>query len=977
MNIKIICFLSILCITAAIFSPDAAISATRRVPSQFSSIQKAIDVSRSGDKVQVAAGTYFQHIKLKKGVILEGGWNSGFSRRDPAGYKTVLDGAKEKGPVVIGADGAILDGFAIMHGSLLVQGDLHMGSGIYCRNTSPLIRNNIIKENEPSGIFCAHSRARILRNNIHHNSQAGVFVRKGSNVQIHENTIHHNKYSGIASSKFPASKLSAGNNIIYSNERSGINIEAASGTILNNLIYDNGMAGIRGNIMPLVAVNNTVAGNGQAGLSVDDPDAVPDIRNNIFADNNDAGVRTSGKGYANNLFFANGATGACDPAYLWCVRPQFAGFEDEESYRKTGNIIADPLFVDAGRKNFHLKPGSPAIDAGDRNRKFNDAHFPPSLGGDRNDMGAYGGPGTIAEKKRKNHAPRADAGKDRKVTRGSKVILEAGRSSDPDGDSLTYKWTLKKAPAGSRAKIAGSNRAKALFLADKPGKYIVQLSVKDRHGLAGKTDTVTITVPENAPPKAVIGDVLSQVSVGDILTLYGSASSDRDRDPLTYRWSIVSRPAGSHTALDGAGSKECKLRVDAEGCYQVQLVVSDGKARSEPAIVFISTKNSVTDGVRRVPQEYPTIQTAIDAAQPGDDIIVEKGIYKELLTIDKSINLIGRNWPVIDGGSQDGNRNTISIFYLGDRAGKVEGFIVTGGGTGNLGHGINIWDSAPEIYHNRITGNKHGMGIHGSPALTGKTRVHGNLIYGNMVGVGNGKDSMARIYNNRIYNNSVVGIGARGKAMPRIERNLIYSNRIGIGAREVASPSIKGNRIYNNVDGVVIGPISTIKSIKFKDILIDNNLIAHNSHQGINITSFNKSDVIIRNNTIADNNSAERRLRAGGVVLGYPLPGVFSVVLQNNIINGNNTAGVVNYKGSEKFQKPGVSLKSSSNILWDNMDDFLGCGKGTGDTRKDPAFTSTSPDGSNPYKTGVKAADGKAAGYRGVESDFKATPAEI
>ena len=973
MSVKttLISFLSIL-ITAAIFSPDAALSANRRVPSQFSSIQKAIDASRAGDRVQVAAGTYFQHIKLKKGVVLEGGWNSGFSHRDPAKYKTVLDGAKEKGPVVIGADGAALDGFTVIHGSMLIKGDLHMGSGIYCKNTSPVIRNNNIRENEPSGIFCAHSRARILSNEIHHNAQAGVFVRKGSDVQIHKNTIHHNKYSGIGSSKLPASKVDARNNVIYSNERSGINIEAASGTIRNNLIYDNGMSGIRGNVMPLVTVNNTVVGNGQAGLFVDDPAAVPDVRNNIFAENNDAGVRTSGKGYAHNLFFANGATGACNPAYLWCVRPQFGGYEDEESYIKAGNIIADPMFKDAKNRNFHLKAASPAIDAGDKNKKFNDAHFPPSMGSDRNDMGAYGGPDTLTEKKRKNHAPVADAGKDREVTKGSKVILEAGGSSDPDGDSLTYNWTMKKAPAGSKAKIAGSNRAKALFVADRPGRYVVRLAVKDRWGLAGKSDTVTITVPKNTPPRAVIGDVLSQVSVGDTLTLYGSASSDRDRDPLTYRWTLASKPAGSHASLQGAAGKECRLRVDAEGCYEVQLVVSDGKSKSEPAVVFISTKNSVTQGVRRVPQEYPTIQAAIEAAQPGDDIIVEKGIYKELITIDKSVNLIGRNWPVIDGGKQDGNKNTISIFYLGDRAGKVEGFIITGGGTGNLGHGINIWDSAPEIYHNRITGNKHGMGIHGSPALTRKTKVHGNLIYGNMVGVGNGKDSNAHIYNNRIYNNSVVGVGARGKALPRIEHNLIYNNRIGIGAREVASPSIKGNRIYNNVDGVVIGPLSTIKAIKFKDILIENNLIAHNSHQGINITSFNKSNVIISNNTIADNNSAERRIRAGGVVLGYPQPGAFSVMLQNNIISGNGTAGVANYIGPENFEKPGVSLKSSSNILWDNVEDFLDCRKGTGDTHKNPSFASTSLKGSNPYKTGIK-----GAGYKGTDTDFKATPPEI
>ena len=52
------------------------------------------------------------------------------------------------------------------------------------------------------------------------------------------------------------------------------------------------------------------------------------------------------------------------------------------------NIDADPLFV--AEDDFHLSIGSPCIDAGDPATAF-DACFPPSMGTQDPDMGAYGG----------------------------------------------------------------------------------------------------------------------------------------------------------------------------------------------------------------------------------------------------------------------------------------------------------------------------------------------------------------------------------------------------------------------------------------------------------------------------------------------------------------------------------------------------------------------------------------------------------
>lgn len=53
-----------------------------------------------------------------------------------------------------------------------------------------------------------------------------------------------------------------------------------------------------------------------------------------------------------------------------------------------GIIDLNPVFD----SEYRLLPGSPAIDAGEPTSEYNDTHFPPSLGGDRNDMGYLGGP---------------------------------------------------------------------------------------------------------------------------------------------------------------------------------------------------------------------------------------------------------------------------------------------------------------------------------------------------------------------------------------------------------------------------------------------------------------------------------------------------------------------------------------------------------------------------------------------------------
>ncbi len=79
-----------------------------------------------------------------------------------------------------------------------------------------------------------------------------------------------------------------------------------------------------------------------------------------------------------------------------------------------------------------------------------------------------------------------------------------------------------------------------------------------------------------------------RVSVGTAVGLDGTASCDAGGSPLSYRWELVSAPAGSAWTLDGAGSPTPTLLADRAGIYRVELVVTDsGGTASEVAEVEV------------------------------------------------------------------------------------------------------------------------------------------------------------------------------------------------------------------------------------------------------------------------------------------------------------------------------------------------------------------------------------------------------
>jgi hypothetical protein len=146
----------------------------------------------------------------------------------------------------------------------------------------------------------------------------------------------------------------------------------------------------------------------------------------------------------------------------------------------------------------------------------------------------------------KNAPPVADAGPDQTVSVGQLVQLGGSGSTDADGDSLTYTWTLVSKPADSTAELDEPTSAQPTFVVDEPGSYEVQLVVHD--GVEdGEPDTVVIST-QNSAPAADPGEDQG-VFVGQPVQLDGSGSTDADGDELDFQWSFTSVPPGSNAGL--------------------------------------------------------------------------------------------------------------------------------------------------------------------------------------------------------------------------------------------------------------------------------------------------------------------------------------------------------------------------------------------------------------------------------------------
>ncbi len=212
-----------------------------------------------------------------------------------------------------------------------------------------------------------------------------------------------------------------------------------------------------------------------------------------------------------------------------------------------------------------------------------------------------------------------------------------------------------------------------------------------------------------------------------------------------------------------------------------------------PILVFA---NNASAGTLYVPNNYLTIQEAIDASNPGDTIMVASGVYRlysgNITIVKESITLkgaYGAKKTIIEGRG-----NSPVITFVQHSCAVIDGFTITSINDIDTkavkGGGIYCAPlSSPTIINNVITGNNavFGGGIYCAPSSS--PTIRNNVISRNStIKFGGGIFSYRaspNIANNKIVGNEASNSGGgisccRDSA--RITNNIIWENKAKSGA---------------------------------------------------------------------------------------------------------------------------------------------------------------------------------------------------
>jgi len=193
-------------------SPDVII-----VPTNYTTIQEAINAAKPGDTILAMAETYYEHVVVNKTVSLIG--------ENPV--ITIIDGSGTGTVVDIKASNVTIKGFTIQNGGTNMS-----DCGIYVRNHNGKISNSSIRNNYNGIWLMGFNSSNIVGNTISNNTYAIQISYYSSGNIIVSNTIANNSYGAWIPSSSATSNTFHHNN--FMNNTTTQASDFGSGTIWDN-----------------------------------------------------------------------------------------------------------------------------------------------------------------------------------------------------------------------------------------------------------------------------------------------------------------------------------------------------------------------------------------------------------------------------------------------------------------------------------------------------------------------------------------------------------------------------------------------------------------------------------------------------------------------------------------------------------------------------------------------------------------------
>ena len=299
-----------------------------------------------------------------------------------------------------------------------------------------------------------------------------------------------------------------------------------------------------------------------------------------------------------------------------------------------------------------------------------------------------------------------------------------------------------------------------------------------------------------------------------------------------------------------------------------------------------------------VPDDYPTIQAAVDNATAGDTIIVRDGTYTENVRVNKQLTIRSENGPancIVDAG---GNGSAITLSADGI---TLEGFSVINSGSSSLDAGIKVISSSNKITGNTISSNNwYGISL----IYSNNNTISGNNVSDNKgIGISLIYSNNNTISGNNVSDNKGIGINLVDSSNDIISGNTLVND--GLHVYESYQNSVEDNSVngkplvyFEDVSDCKVEDAGQVILINCRNITVEN-LDLSNTDIGIEL--FGTVDSIIADNTVSNN-----------------LNGISLDSSHNNIISGNTVSNNLN----------GISLDSSHNntISGNTVSSNNGCG---------------------------------------------------